>query len=106
MEKLSRRRFLRQAGAGQYKYVYHTPADERHPAQRELYDLKADPSEFHNLAAEPAQQGRVAQLHASLVKELGEGPDKTELRCRADYARGYGRGGTGKKRKEGKGGKE
>jgi len=91
--------------AGEYKYVYHTPADGRHPAQLEMYDLKADPGEFHSLAAGPGQKERIAQLHASLVKEIGEEPDKTELRCRADYARGYGRGGRGKKRKEGKGAK-
>jgi arylsulfatase A-like enzyme len=26
---------------GRFKYVYHTPADAAHPAQRELYDLEA-----------------------------------------------------------------
>ncbi|MGD0089028.1 MAG: sulfatase-like hydrolase/transferase [Planctomycetota bacterium] len=77
--------------AGQYKYVYHTPPDDRHPAQRELYDLKADRGEFANLAAQPEQHARIEELHAALVKELGEDPDVTERRCRADYAKGYGR---------------
>jgi arylsulfatase A-like enzyme len=87
--------------AGQYKYTYHTPADDKHPAQRELYDLNADPGEFTNLASHPDQGERLAQLHAALVKELGENPDQTEQRCRADYAKGYGREdkGKGKRRK-------
>lgn len=70
---------------GRYKYVYHTPADERHPAERELYDLKADPGELRNLAPDPAMQTRIQEMHARLVKELGEDPDKTELRARASH---------------------
>jgi arylsulfatase A-like enzyme len=76
---------------GPFKYVYHTPPDVKHPAERELCDLRNDPGEFHNLAADPGQKQRIEQMHAALVKELGEDPDKTELRCRADYAKGYGR---------------
>ncbi|MCU0913896.1 MAG: sulfatase-like hydrolase/transferase [Planctomycetes bacterium] len=78
---------------GRFKYVYHTPADATHPAERELYDLQADPGEFHNLASAPDQKGRVEKMHAALVREIGEEPDRTEQRCRADYQRGYQRPG-------------
>jgi len=70
---------------GGYKYVYHTPADEKHPAERELYDLKADPGELRNLAPDPAMQTRIREMHTRLVKELGEDPDRTELRARASH---------------------
>ena len=76
---------------GNFKYVYHTPPDAQHPAQRELYDLAADRAEFANLAARPEQKDRVDAMHAMLLKEVGEDPNETEQRCRADYAKGYGR---------------
>jgi len=74
---------------GRYKYVYHTPADESHPAERELYDLQADPGELKNLARDPEQKDLIARMHQILVQELGEDPDQTEQRCRRDYAKGY-----------------
>ena len=85
--------------AGQYKYVYHTAADTEHPAQRELYDLGADPGEFTNLAGQPQHQETIKRLHAALAKELGEDPEEIERRCRSDLARGYDDGGKTKQRK-------
>ena len=76
---------------GRYKYVYHTPADAGHLAERELYDLQSDPGEFKNLAGEKKHKGRIDTLHAVLVKEIGENPDRTEQRCRAECAKGYAR---------------
>ena len=77
---------------GSFKYVYHTQADEKHPAQRELYNLKDDPGELSNLANRPEHKERIAHLHTKLVQELGEDPEKTEQRARAELAKGYGRG--------------
>jgi choline-sulfatase len=72
-----------------YKYVYHTQPSPEFPAQREFYDLATDPEEFINLAAIPEQQKRIREYHALLVKEIGEDPEKSEKRCRADFAEGY-----------------
>lgn len=77
---------------GRYKYVYHTRADETHPPQRELYDLASDPRELRNLAGESSQQDRISTMHTKLVQELGEEPDVTEARARADLAKGYAAG--------------
>lgn len=74
---------------GDYKYVYHTRPDDKHPPQRELYNLKTDPGEFKNLTNDPDQQDRIRRMHAALVKEVGEDPEKTELRCREEVAKGY-----------------
>jgi len=76
---------------GNYKYVYHTPADTDHPAERELYNLRTDPGEFNNLAGRKKYRRRIRAMHDALVKEIGEHPNRTEQRCRADYARGYSR---------------
>jgi choline-sulfatase len=79
--------------SGDWKYVYHSAPDKEHRPEREMYNLKADPKEFRSLAGDAAEQSRVTSMHAALVKELGEHPDQTEERCRAENAKGYGTGG-------------
>lgn len=74
---------------GPWKYVYHSPPDPQHPAEAELYDLRSDPGEFHNLAKDPAQTERTQAMLAAIVKELGEHPDEIEARARGDFAKGY-----------------
>jgi len=76
---------------GKWKYVYHTKAYDNHGPARELYDMHADPQELTNLADDPAHADRIAAMHQSMVDELGEEPDDTEQRCRADFAKGYDR---------------
>lgn len=82
---------------GDYKYVCHTRPDERHEPQRELYDLRADPGEMHNLAAAADQQDRIREMHSALAKEVGEDPEKTESRARDELSRGYADKGSVKK---------
>lgn len=44
--------------------------DIAHRPARELYDLRADPHELHNLAADPGHAKLVADLDAQLMREL------------------------------------
>jgi choline-sulfatase len=76
---------------GRWKYVYHTRINEQFGPERELYDMESDPDEFVNLAGEAGQAERMVEMHRLMVAELGEDPEETEKRCRADYAKGYGR---------------
>lgn len=51
---------------GSFKYIrYLIPGEVE-----ELYDLKADPDELRNLAAEPAQAARLERLRARTIEEL------------------------------------
>jgi choline-sulfatase len=76
--------------SGAFKYVYHTSPDNRHSAERELYDLTADAGEMTNLAGRAEHAQRIKEMHTALVKELVEDPEETERRCRAETAKGYG----------------
>ena len=69
--------------SGDWKYVYHTRADEEHGPEKELYNLKNDPGELVNLAGQEEYRGLMEKLHDALVDELGEDPEQTELRYRA-----------------------
>jgi choline-sulfatase len=79
------------ARSGQWKYNYHTVIDKDHPAERELYDLKADPGEFTNLASKPEHAELIETMHKRMVKEVGADPDETEQRARKELAKGYDR---------------
>ncbi|MCE2432023.1 MAG: sulfatase-like hydrolase/transferase [Candidatus Latescibacteria bacterium] len=74
---------------GPWKYVYHTRFDEVHGPERELYNLEEDAGEFNNLADDPAQADRIAQLHDLLTRELRRDPEEAEAQSRADLAKGY-----------------
>jgi len=75
--------------SGDWKYVYHTIIDKDHPAERELYNLAADPGEFTNLAALPEHRQRIEAMHRLMVREVEGDPDETEQRSRYQLSRGY-----------------
>lgn len=74
---------------GTWKYVYHNCMDDHHGPERELCDLAVDPGGFESRAGHPAHASRAATMHTVMLRELGENPKETELRCRHDLARGY-----------------
>jgi len=76
---------------GDFKYIYHARANEQFGPQRELYHMRDDPHELHNLADDAAQAERLEQLHAAMLNELDEDPDDIEQRCRREEAAGYDR---------------
>lgn len=77
---------------GAFKYVYHCPPDDQHAPERELYDLRSDPGELHNLAGGDYAHatGLLEQLHGMLVREVGREPIEINNQSRLELARGYG----------------
>ena len=63
----------------EWKYVYHNRIRDL-PPDRELFNLREDPKELHNLADIPKYREKIQELHKLLVKELGEDPDAIETR--------------------------
>ena len=74
---------------GKWKYVYHGKPAENMTAERQLFDMRADPSEFNNLADDPQNADLILKLHARMTRELGGDVDTTEQRARAQLAKGY-----------------
>ncbi len=77
--------------SGKYKYVYHARINDKYGAEEELYDMEADPKEFTNLASDPAYKDICKEYFDRMLAEVGRHPDETELICRADNEKGYGR---------------
>jgi N-acetylglucosamine-6-sulfatase len=74
---------VRSVRTDRWKYIRYPHGDgspDRHMA--ELYDLKNDPGERHNLAEDPAYQDRISQLSAlldQLKADVGLTPDPMPL---------------------------
>lgn len=60
------------AAAALVKRYHERPAEE-------LYDLQSDPLELNNLAADPAQAGRLAELRAEVTAWMKEAGDEGKL---------------------------
>ena len=52
---------------GDWKYVYHTRADEKHGPEVELYNLNEDPKELRNLGKDPEQADRLEAMHQAAM---------------------------------------
>jgi choline-sulfatase len=74
---------------GEWKYTYHTRYNAASEPERELYNMKTDPHELHNLAKDPAHKKHVGTMHALMLAELKKNPDETEQEARKELATGY-----------------
>ena len=75
--------------SGKWKYTYFGRPASDMPAERQLFDMDADPDEFHDLAQDPKHARLIAKLHARMQKEVGGDLDETEVRARTQLAKGY-----------------
>ncbi|MFA5858371.1 MAG: sulfatase-like hydrolase/transferase [Elusimicrobiota bacterium] len=76
---------------GKYKLIIHTPTAENGKTVYELFDLEKDPEEYTNLAGDKKYKDIITKMYDALVKEVGEKPELTELRCIQEFTKGYGR---------------
>jgi choline-sulfatase len=67
------------ARQGQYKYIYVHRHDEQ------LFDLQADPGEWHNLASDPAYEAVCAKLLAAILAQFD--PDEIDRHVQASIRR-------------------
>jgi N-acetylglucosamine-6-sulfatase len=64
---------IRGVRTDRWKYITYPHGDGKPPRHRaELYDLKHDPEERHNLIDDPAQAGRIQELQAELARLMKE----------------------------------
>jgi choline-sulfatase len=65
-----------------YKYVYFNKISDQYPAEKQLFDLEADPGEFNNLAHDAKYGSLINDLHALMARELGRDPEDIETEIR------------------------
>ena len=71
---------------GKYKYVYFNKINDVYPAEKQLFDIEADPGELNDLSGRAEYAGLMGELHAMMKKELGRDPEEVEAEIRAKMA--------------------
>ena len=69
---------------GDFKYVYFNRINDQYPEARQLFNLKEDPGEFNNLAADSRYAALIKEMHTLLVGEIGREPEAVEEDARKD----------------------
>ncbi len=72
-----------------YKYVYHAKPLWDYPRERQFYDMTGSGKEFVDLKNVPDYQQKMKTFHHRMVKEIGEDPDDTEVRCFREIEKPY-----------------
>lgn len=75
--------------SGGYKYVYHSKPLWDYPRERQFFDMENDSKEFIDLKNVPEHQQKIKEYHHCMVKEIGEDPDETEVRCMREISKPY-----------------